>query len=150
MLHLVAHVWPVNLPVFLFNTGTWKGRIKESGIWNHRWQANVCMSGRDWGMELQVANVWSGRVLWLFWVLKGKVSLAENNGEMNSTLTTYSTRYVSAALRLHRTSGADRFRSNLCVNFNQDRCGSPEPSGADTQDFYFSGCWSTTQHLSWI
>ena len=37
---------------FFLNTGMWKGRIKESGIWNHRWQANVCERGRGWGMAL--------------------------------------------------------------------------------------------------
>ena len=60
------------------------------------------------------------------------------------------TGYVSAALR--HASGADRFHFNLCDNFHQVRCaafllcpssGSPEPSGTDTQDFYF---WRMLDH----
>ena len=63
-----------------------------------------------------------------------------------------STRYVSTALRLHHTSGADRFHFSLCVNFHQVLCavyllhpssGSPEPSGIDTQDFCF---WWMLEH----
>ena len=36
---------PLNLPAFFFNIGTWKGRIKESGIWNHR----MCVRGEGMG-----------------------------------------------------------------------------------------------------
>ena len=52
-----------------------------------------------------------------------------------------STGYVSAALRLHHASGADRFHFSLCVNFHQVQyaadllrtsSGSPEPSGTNT------------------
>lgn len=47
-------------------------------ILNYRWQASVCDSGREWGMALQVANVW------LFRARKEKISLSANNGETNS------------------------------------------------------------------
>ena len=63
-----------------------------------------------------------------------------------------STRYVSAAWWLCHGSGADRFHSSLCVNFHQVHCasylllpssGSPKPSTANTQDFYF---WWVPEH----
>lgn len=38
----------------------------------------MCDSGREWGMALQVANVW------LFRARKEKISLSANNGETNS------------------------------------------------------------------
>ena len=63
-----------------------------------------------------------------------------------------STGYVSAALRLRHASGADTFHFSHCVNPHQVRCAvyqlrpsssSPEPSGTDTQDFYF---WRMLEH----
>ena len=48
----LGHVRPVDMLV----------QVKDSGIWNDGWQANVCERGREWGMALEVANVWRGRV----------------------------------------------------------------------------------------
>ena len=77
------HVRPVNFPVYFLKHFFWWGAIKESGIWNHRWQANMCERGREWGMALEVANVWRGRSLKLFLEGKEKLSLSVNNGETN-------------------------------------------------------------------
>ena len=44
-LHLVAHVQPVNLPIFKKKFPHWLVKGVNQRIWTHRWQADVCGGG---------------------------------------------------------------------------------------------------------
>ena len=142
--------WRFFISFIFFYTGMWKGCIKESGICNHIWQANVCERGREWGMALSVTNVSRGRVLTLFQMRKEKVSLSANNGETKEILTLTPRIHQ---IRVHCM--ADRFHSNICVNFHRVCCAayllrpsssSLKPSGTDTQDFHF---WRMPEQQFW-
>ena len=78
--------------------------------------------------------------------------MQESEVSTSTEVTPISTGYVSIVLSLCHACGADTFHFSQCVNPHQVRCsayllhpssGSLEPSGADTQDFYF---WRMLEH----